>query len=78
MFDALGEKIPGLKDLNYTTKTRKGVPYINCLYEIENGNYDLVFAGSRGRSNLKQVFVGSTAEKIMRRSPISVFMTRSH
>jgi nucleotide-binding universal stress UspA family protein len=78
MFAALEEKIPGLKDLIYKIKTRKGVPYINCLYEIENGSYDLVFAGSRGRSNLKQIFVGSTAEKIMRRSPISVFMTRSH
>ncbi|MGK2907313.1 MAG: universal stress protein [Desulfuromonadales bacterium] len=77
MFAALEGKIPGLKDLKYETKTRKGIPYICCLFEIESGNYDLVFAGSRGRSNLKQVFVGSTAEKIMRRSPISVFMTRS-
>ena len=77
MFTALEVKIPGLKDLKYETKTRKGIPYIGCLFEIESGNYDLVFAGSRGRSNLKQVFVGSTAEKIMRRSPISVFMTRS-
>lgn len=78
MFAALEEKIPGLKDLNYKTKTRKGIPYINCLYEIESGHYGLVFAGSHGRSNLKHIFVGSTAEKIMRRSPISVFMTRSH
>jgi nucleotide-binding universal stress UspA family protein len=78
MFAALEEKIPGLKNLKYKTKTRKGIPYINCLYEIESGDYDLVFAGSHGRSNLKHIFVGSTAEKIMRRSPISVFMTRSH
>ncbi|WP_020674614.1 universal stress protein [Geopsychrobacter electrodiphilus] len=78
MFVALEEKVPGLKALNFTTKTRKGIPYINCLYEIESGDYDLVFAGSRGRSDMKHIFVGSTAEKIMRRSPISVFMTRSH
>ncbi|MEJ2491476.1 MAG: universal stress protein [Desulfuromonadales bacterium] len=76
MFSALEEKIPGLKDLEYRTLTRKGIPYIGCLYEIEAGNYDVVFAGSHGRSDLKHIFVGSTAEKVMRRSPISVFVTR--
>ena len=45
-------------------------------YEIENGNYDLVFAGSYGKSDLKKVVMGSTAEKVMRRSPIYVFVTR--
>jgi len=77
MFTALADKIPGLRNIDYATKTRKGIPYINCLYEIESGDYDLVFAGSRGRSDLKHIFVGSTAEKVLRRSPISVFVTRT-
>ena len=77
MFIALADKIPGLRNIEYATKTRKGIPYISCLYEIESGDYDLVFAGSRGRSDLKHIFVGSTAEKVMRRSPISVFVTRT-
>lgn len=76
MFEALEEKIPGLKGVNYRTKIRKGVPYINCLYEIEEGSYDLVFAGSHGRSDFKHIFVGSTSEKVMRRSPVSVLVTR--
>lgn len=76
MFEALEAKIPGLKEVSYQTKIRKGVPYINCLYEIEEGNYDLVFAGSRGKSDFKHIFVGSTSEKVMRRSPISVLVTR--
>jgi nucleotide-binding universal stress UspA family protein len=77
MFIALADKVPGLRNIDYETKTRKGIPYINCLYEIESGDYDLVFAGSRGRSDLKHIFVGSTAEKVLRRSPISVFVTRT-
>lgn len=78
MFASLEERIPGLCKVEYRTKIRKGIPYINCLEEIESGGYDLVFAGSRGRSDLKHIFVGSTAEKVLRRSPISVFVTRGH
>ena len=76
MFDALEEKVPGLKEVEYQTLIRKGIPYICCLYEIETDKYDLVFAGSRGRSDLKHIFVGSTSEKVLRRAPISVFVTR--
>lgn len=76
MFDEMDARIPGLKEAGYTRKVRKGIPYIGCLYEIENGRYDLVFAGSHGRSDLKKIFMGSTAEKVLRRSPISVFVTR--
>lgn len=76
MFEALEEKIPGLKNVQHANKIRKGIPYINSLYEIETGNYDVVFMGTRGRSNLKHIFVGSTAEKVLRRSPISVFVAR--
>lgn len=76
MFEALIVKIPGLKNIPHETKTSKGIPYINCLYEIENGNYDAVFIGSHGRSDLKHIFVGSTSEKVLRRAPISVFVVR--
>lgn len=76
MFKDLIEKIPGLKAIPHETKTNKGIPYISCLYEIENGQYDAVFLGSHGRSDLKHIFVGSTSEKVLRRAPISVFVVR--
>jgi len=76
MFDKMEETIPGLKDMGYQRKLRKGTPYISCLYEIENGHYDLVIAGSHGKSDLRKALMGSTAEKVLRRSPISVFVTR--
>ena len=75
-FDKMEAAVPELKEIGYKRKIRKGTPYISCLYEIENGNYDLVFAGSHGQSDLKKSIMGSTAEKVLRRSPISVFVTR--
>jgi nucleotide-binding universal stress UspA family protein len=75
-FDKMETAIPELAEIGYKRKIRKGTPYISCLYEIENGNYDLVVAGSHGKSDLKKVVMGSTAEKVLRRSPISVFVTR--
>jgi len=76
LFDKLEADIPELKEIGYERKIRIGTPYVSCLYEIDNGNYDLVFAGSHGRAGLRKVFMGSTAEKVLRRSPVSVFITR--
>lgn len=75
-FDSLEERVPQLLQVGYERKTRTGTPYISCLYEIENGVYDLVFAGSHGRSSFRKAIMGSTAEKVLRRSPVSVFVTR--
>ena len=75
-FDKMEEAIPELAQYGYKRKIRKGTPYISCLYEIESGDYALVFAGSHGKSDLKKAIMGSTAEKVLRRSPISVFVTR--
>lgn len=75
-FEKMEANIPELTEIGYKRKIRKGTPYISCLYEIENGDYDLVIAGSHGRSDLKRSLMGSTAEKVLRRSPISVFVTR--
>jgi nucleotide-binding universal stress UspA family protein len=76
LFDQMDTCIPALQKTGYKRKIRTGTPYISCLYEIENGNYDLVIAGSHGRSGLRKTLMGSTAEKVVRRSPISVFVTR--
>lgn len=75
-FEEMETAYPALKALGYKRKIRTGIPYISCLYEIENGGYDLVVAGSHGRSGLRKTLMGSTAEKVVRRSPISTFITR--
>ena len=63
LFDKLEKDLPELKNIGYERKIRIGTPYVSCLYEIDTGNYDLVFAGSHGRAGLRKVFMGSTAEK---------------
>lgn len=77
-FDKMAKEIPQLKDLKqgYNTITRRGTPYVEGLIEIEKDIYDLVVIGSHGRNRISKFFYGSTAEKIVRRSHISVHITR--
>lgn len=68
--------VPELAGVSHTRLTAKGIPYISCLEEIESHKYDVVFIGSHGTSNLRHMFMGSTAQKVLRRAPISVFVVR--
>ncbi len=72
----LPEKIPCLKNVNYTPIHRRGIPYEEGLKEIETGRYDLLVMGSHGKSNVTTFFYGSTTAKLTRRSPISTLTTR--
>jgi len=70
------EKIPVLKEIEVRKVIRRGIPYVEGLLEIEKGIYDLVVMGSHGRTSIKKFFYGSTVEKVARRSPVSVLITR--
>ena len=70
------EKMADLKNIQYITKIRRGSSYAQGIIEMEEGDYDLVVIGSHGQSALKKFFYGSTSEKIIRRSPISVLVTK--
>jgi nucleotide-binding universal stress UspA family protein len=75
-FKEYEKKYIDLKSIQYKTKIRRGSSYAQGIIEIEEGNYDLVLIGSHGQSALKKFFYGSTSEKIIRRSPISVLVTK--
>ncbi|PLX69869.1 MAG: universal stress protein [Denitrovibrio sp.] len=44
-FDKLEDNIPILKDMDWESYLRRGTPYIEALYAMEAGDYDLVVLG---------------------------------
>lgn len=49
---------------------REGVPYLELLATIQEEKPNLLIVSTKGRSNLADVVVGSTARKMYRRAPI--------
>ena len=72
--DLLGEA--HCKDIPFTKSIRVGVPWEEILLESEAYGADLVVVGTKGRGNAKHVFFGSNAEKVYRRSKVSVLSAR--
>ncbi len=56
------------------TVTKSGREDEEILKFARNENIDIIVIGTHGRTGLEHVFVGSVAEKIIRRSPIPVFI----
>lgn len=75
-FSKLEDDIPILKDMEWESYVRRGTPYIEALYEMEDGDYDLVVIGSHGEGGFKRLVHGSTAGKILRHCPISILITK--
>lgn len=55
-----------------------GIPSRSILDHIREGNIDLVVMGSHGASGLREYFIGSNAEKIIRNSPVPVLITKNY
>ena len=67
----------GANDLEVEASVRVGIPYEALLKEIEEKNPDLLIMGTKGRSDLMDMIVGSCAQKMFRRSPIPLLSLRS-
>jgi nucleotide-binding universal stress UspA family protein len=59
-------------DLPHRLLVRTGVPFKGILNIVAEETPDLLIMGTKGRTNLSDVIVGSCAEKLFRRSPVPV------
>jgi nucleotide-binding universal stress UspA family protein len=68
----LAEKIGGLIEVQ--TKVYVGESYGELTHAVQQEGYDLVLAGTRGLSQWQQFLVGSTAKRLIRKCPASVWI----
>lgn len=61
---------------NYETFVLPGIPYDEIIKKAVEFNADLIVLGTHGRTGLDHVLFGSTAEKVVRKSPVPVMTIR--
>ena len=64
---------PHLKSVSYGVKLLKGTPFVEIVAEAKSYGADMIVIGTHGRTGLEHVLFGSTAEKVVRKSPCPVF-----
>lgn len=61
---------------NYESLIMPGLPYEQIIEQATEKSADLIVLGTHGRTGLDHVLFGSTAEKVVRKSPIPVLTVR--
>ena len=54
-----------------------GTAFLEIIRAAKDGKADLVVVGTRGRSGLKYIFLGSVAEKVVRKAPCPVLAVKN-
>ena len=62
---------------NYESFILPGIPYDEIIKKAKDMSADLIVMGTHGRTGLDHVLFGSTAEKVVRKSPIPVMTIRT-
>ena len=61
---------------NFASFVIPGIPYDEIISRADTEGADLIVMGTHGRTGLDHVLFGSTAEKVVRKSPIPVMTIR--
>lgn len=63
-------------DLDVKFETLLGEPFVEITHAVQEEGYNLVLAGTRGLGKWEQFFVGSTAKRLIRKCPSSVWIVK--
>lgn len=66
-----GGKAPGVESL-----IQRGVPFVEIIRTAKERKADLLVIGTHGRTGIDHMLFGSTAEKVVRKSPCPVLTVR--
>jgi nucleotide-binding universal stress UspA family protein len=66
------------KNLHQENQVRTGIPAEEILKLSNRLNIDMIVLAPHGRSGLKRIFLGSTAEQVMRQATCPVLSVRRH
>ncbi len=68
------EKIPAEVKANYVVKT--GKPFVEIINTAKECDCDLIIIATHGHTGIEHILFGSTAEKVVRKSPVPVLTVR--
>lgn len=63
-------------DVRFRFETLLGEPYVELTHAVQQEGYDLVLAGTSGASDWQQLLVGSTARRLIRKCPCTVWIAK--
>lgn len=67
----VGAKVPAVE-----RSVTRGVPFVEIIGTAKDKQADLIVIGTHGRSGIDHMLFGSTAEKVVRKSPCPVLTVR--
>lgn len=70
----VNEKVP--KETKVSWIIRVGKPFIEIINEAKEKDCDLIIIATHGHTGIEHILFGSTAEKVVRKSPIPVLVVR--
>jgi nucleotide-binding universal stress UspA family protein len=76
--EGLAEKARLLSEAGVAVETHLtvGTPFVDVVTLAREKSIDLIIIATHGRSALKQVFMGSTAERVVRKAPCPVLSVK--
>jgi nucleotide-binding universal stress UspA family protein len=67
---------PGLEKVTLTTEVASGRAFDEIVNRARDWRADLIVLGTKGTTSLEEIFLGGTAEHVIKEAPCSVLIVR--